>query len=492
MEFSHLKVSIENNADQEPSIFTALCMVQSLFRDVENAANKDDISECSAEDEQLPSKLIWLSRTILEIYRMNLNSFQINRDRLDSVIEEVRSAEHHLNELNVDETKLQTLQNKLELYSSELETARERRNTCDALNGKIEDALTELESLRGFDPSSAEEELRTLSKEIENLTRDNLQLQQNLEQHRESKRLAANKQEGLINEITTVSIELEKVNSDLAKTMKEHKRTSDNKQLKEQELQNANAALGTLKEEIQDLTNIRIPAAIELRDTENREKNKLKEKLEHLLEESRKMQNEIARVKKLLPDQERQFNDTKQCYDELTGTYKARTTEIERMESKIRELEGLSVSEQLNAYENQLRQTLAVLEGTQSLCDEIRNQNQQKEKELENLRTLQTIHKEKNAELEGQIKELSDVAQPGYAQQLEELLNRLSILSQVRSELDDSVRMMRQLRGASPVTEDTPLKDIIKEEIEGLTAYANKLRDNLVRCSDSLNLEVKQ
>ena len=68
MKFDHLLASVRNHEKEEPSLYMAVCMVETLFEDIEEAAGCE-IRACAVGDDRLPVRLIWLCRTVEDIFR---------------------------------------------------------------------------------------------------------------------------------------------------------------------------------------------------------------------------------------------------------------------------------------------------------------------------------------------------------------------------------------------------------------------------------------
>ena len=64
VEFKRLRASLENNAQGEPSIYMALCLMETLVYDIEQESGSGTLDQCPAGDDTLPTKLIWLCRKI--------------------------------------------------------------------------------------------------------------------------------------------------------------------------------------------------------------------------------------------------------------------------------------------------------------------------------------------------------------------------------------------------------------------------------------------
>lgn len=178
MQFNHLIASAKNNADQAPNLFMALCMVESLFQDMEDVSHQD-ISQCPTGDDRLPTKLVWLCRTILDIYDDHSDDLQRNRARLDGAVAKVRSLEKELEQLASASEQLAGIQDTYARLEEQLRKAGEKRQQYEQLKAAAARAETELQELRQFDPATAQAELERLQRELtENRNRkDELQSQ---------------------------------------------------------------------------------------------------------------------------------------------------------------------------------------------------------------------------------------------------------------------------------------------------------------------------
>lgn len=168
MKFEMLNQSIELNAAESPSLYNALNMVRSLFQDVEDAADAS-LSQCPLGDARLPLEMIWLSSELLSIYEDNTDALQRNRDRLDSVMEELRAAQGELEKIAHASKLLPEKEAEYAQLHRKLEAARGAQAAYEELLGKIAAAKTELAELKGFDFDAAQRQLDQLREESRQL-----------------------------------------------------------------------------------------------------------------------------------------------------------------------------------------------------------------------------------------------------------------------------------------------------------------------------------
>lgn len=165
MKFNRLQASISNNADQSPSLYMALCAVESLFADLEDNCGAE-ISRCPVGDERLPSKLVWLCRVINEIYWDQSDDLQRNRGRLDTAMEKLRDTQKKLEESSTVAEQLASLQAEYAVLERQLQGRTTAAEECELLAAKCQQAKRKLESLSTFNPNAAEAELRKLNADI--------------------------------------------------------------------------------------------------------------------------------------------------------------------------------------------------------------------------------------------------------------------------------------------------------------------------------------
>ena len=187
MNFERLNNSIALNSDEKPSVYMALCMVESMFRDIEDASGTD-ISLTDAGDEQLPTKLIWLSRKLLKIYSEKAGGFERNRGRLDDMMEKLRGMESELALIGDSEGAYARMQEKESALRSALSKAQERKDETERIRKLCEATEAEIAALQNDGTAEMEQELIRLSSEKDALSARHAETSDALSKAREAVR----------------------------------------------------------------------------------------------------------------------------------------------------------------------------------------------------------------------------------------------------------------------------------------------------------------
>lgn len=161
MDFSRLKSSASLSSGEEPSVYLTLCMIESLFKDVEEAASCD-LSNLPLGDESVSTKLVWLSRKLLKIYKENSGEFSRNRTRLDEMMQQMQAGEATLAESVLISERLQQLQEKKGDLIAELENAKKDRARYNELQQVVSALEAELEEARAFDMDAVQAQIVSL------------------------------------------------------------------------------------------------------------------------------------------------------------------------------------------------------------------------------------------------------------------------------------------------------------------------------------------
>lgn len=185
MKFHHLQASIANNADQKPSLYMAMCMVESLFMDIE-ASCGTELSHCPVGDERLPSRLVWLCRAINEIYQDNSDQLQRNRSRLDGAMAKLADTRKELEALSEVSQQLSAKKAECDALEEQLEDRQEAARECQALTARCTQARQTLEELKQFNPAAVQAELEGLSGQIATLESTKSQLNTRLQQTKQT------------------------------------------------------------------------------------------------------------------------------------------------------------------------------------------------------------------------------------------------------------------------------------------------------------------
>ncbi len=171
MKFDQLQAAIANRADQSPSIYMALCMIEALFLDIERAAGTD-LCQCPVGSEKLANKLVWLSKSIQEIYKENDSELQSNRARLDQLMGKLDTASRELETMSDIQTRLDRLSREYEAVMLQLNDSKQRKARYDELCGLYAQAKEKQAQLQGPDASALDAELATLNKSVAQLERE--------------------------------------------------------------------------------------------------------------------------------------------------------------------------------------------------------------------------------------------------------------------------------------------------------------------------------
>lgn len=180
MKFDRLTSSIALNAQEEPTVYMAMCMVQSLFQDVESASRKP-LSQTKLGDEQLPALLTWLGRQLVKIYSENSEELVRNRERLDKMMEKVREQETSLSELAEVAKALHTAETRYAELSARLDEEEEKQQEAERLEKACASVREQLKVLEGIDPAQLRAELQRLSEQERVLSAQRSELTQKLE-----------------------------------------------------------------------------------------------------------------------------------------------------------------------------------------------------------------------------------------------------------------------------------------------------------------------
>lgn len=224
MKFERLKASIVNNAQEEPSVYMAVCAIESLLRDMEDESGLS-VDQLPAGDEMLSAKLIWLSKTLRKVFNSRSDDLQRSRSRLDRAMDELQQAEDALGGLAQEEQRLAGLQAQQTSLEQQLVSLRDTHAACVSLQKQIEVQEQELDTLRALDPDKLRNELDRLRSQVNLLRGDQEQLdgqlrreQKELEELRRAGEAAAQQTEACRREKEDASRALSALQKELEQT----------------------------------------------------------------------------------------------------------------------------------------------------------------------------------------------------------------------------------------------------------------------------------
>lgn len=165
MNFEMLKDAITLNANEPPTIINALCMMHTVYKNVE-AESGLLLSQCPIGDGQLQRELIQISKKLLSIYNDNSDALQRNRARLDTIMKDLHDAQTELLKIEESTGSIPEKEAEYRQLAGHLEAAKAAQSTYAELLGKIELAKKELAALERFDFDSALQQLADLQQQI--------------------------------------------------------------------------------------------------------------------------------------------------------------------------------------------------------------------------------------------------------------------------------------------------------------------------------------
>lgn len=510
MELKKLKNSISLYSDVPPSIFAAVCLVETLFRDIQDESGKS-IQNNPVGDEMLPTKLVWLCRTLNNIYSENKSEFTRSIGSLEGKMTELRDVERELELVSGYSSKLETLKNRENNLRNRLEAAKENKQKCGVLEiecAELEKQLAELEAvdkdglyercasltvrrdkLMAENNSYYENNIRPIEEEIATLDSDKIELDNKLGQLNKQK-------ETIIFDIARVSGKAESAE----RKCEERKKELENKR---QDLEKSENELSEIDSELKVITEQLAQYNDEITEKKQNELPQAKQLLEQitnnhtaLFEELERLKKEIAAVEEKLPETEKELAAKENVYTTLTESLKTKSSEIETLEKNIKELRGKTDEEKHKQYKLQLDGDRQRLESIIAECNALESDIKKEEEAIVKAVAQQTELKNRKAKYEsteekiGQLlEELAFVDSEAFMSKIKNAENRLALLSGVYDKLSKSAAVFAEVLGLKDKPELAELKNI-GNSIKCLDAATEDLGKALVSCAESIKLEV--
>ena len=297
MKFERLTSSIALNSNESPSIYMAMCMIESLFRDLEDATGKE-ISRIAPGDETLPTKLIWLARTLLKIYSENADEMQRNRKRLDVKMDELREKQEALSALSKVADELREANDRAQILSRQLNEAEQSKREAMHIMDLCREKRARIEELQKIDPARTRAELSELTEREKELSAERETLANDLAAGRQ-------KTEALKSECSALKTELDTIHTEL-ETFADRKQTlTDDIARHAEAIEACRATLSDLTQEkdkaITECAFFQTQAAQlrqEIEERTEREIAPLKQETEALEQQHSELQEQLSRLKK--------------------------------------------------------------------------------------------------------------------------------------------------------------------------------------------------
>lgn len=527
MKFNHLRASVANNSGEKPTLYMALCMVESLFLDMEDESGKE-LSHCPGGDERLPSKLVWLCRAINEIYKDHDEDLQRNRTRLDAAVEKMNKTRQELESLSAVATQLAALEEEADRLERELQTRNADARRCEELTMRCAAEKQRLEELSHFDPALAEGELKRLSQSVAQKEAARAELTARLEQARsfaaQASQEEAQSREALQaaqSRLAELEAACEKVRSEgadlltacqqLEETLSEEKKNQERLLISKQtltaqveELEQKRAELTALQNDLKGLEERRNALEVEREALE-------KERNERILDIAHRKTDNQTQSEKLLASQSK-LEQLRQEREKLNGALTGCLQELDLLQAEVERLEKqrLPEAEALREQERQRRETLQErAEQCQTQCASFQAEAKKLEQRLpqleEALRNERVVYDALTASCTAKSRELESLERQNaelrsnndeeklviYRKQLEETQSRLE---QVRQECEqveqENTRMQKQLEEGQ--TERARLLELKRRHESGMEVTARQLQELAFAGADSYVREITE
>lgn len=494
MKFNHLQASIRNNADQEPSLYLALCMVESLFSDVEDSCGTE-ISRCPVGDERLPAKLVWLCRFINDAYHDNSDDLQRGRARLDTAMEKLKDTQEELEDCAAVAERLAALKTELSALNEKLQARNAAAEECKRLNDECDRAKQKLEALSRFDPAAAKAELEKLSCDIAEQESTKAALSDQLSQAKQKNTQLQTKCNALTLDISHKKAENEALSERLTRSQEDLDAQQLEKERLNSELSDCLKKLDALQAEVKRL-NGEVPEARELLQQEQQRQEKLSQSVGQLQSQSITLQSENEEQAVRLQKLEADVKQKQDAYDTLTASCIARSEELKRLEQQIAELRNNDDEKKREIYRKQLEDNQRKLKEIQQDCSRIEQENTQAQEKLEagqsqyeGLLEQKRRHDSESEKLKKQLRELQFADTEEYVHEVAALEERVKQLEFVRGKLSATIDGMHKILGSAPIDENASLEERMKDDLLALRLRSEALRAALVNCAKSVKME---
>lgn len=203
MEFKYLNAAINNRRDSEPSLYSAMCVVEQLFKDYESEAH-DSMESLPVGDEKLPNKLLWLCESLQEIYAQTKDQFVRNRERVAGSMDELSEMREELKEYAHLDDQIENAEEEKIRLIKKLEDAKKLKERYDQLS---EECAKLSEELAQEPPLSEEEK----AQELEQLKQECEKAQADREEVRAKKAEYEQNRDQLKNEVEQAKDELDAI-----------------------------------------------------------------------------------------------------------------------------------------------------------------------------------------------------------------------------------------------------------------------------------------
>lgn len=522
MQFEQLRTSMVNNANEDPSLYMAICLMESLINDVEEESGTN-FEKCEIGNEMLPIKLLWLCRTINKVYKEQHEAFTRSKGKLPDVMEQLNTVQEELVTYADSAKDLVDAKNALKDASKELDAAKSQAANARELQEQVRKLEEEAEELRRIDPDKERALIQDLESEIAEVRRKNdefrtkeiepreVQLSivkaETEQKEKERSQLeqqctdAQNQHDELILSIAESKKELEQLNKESAEQESRRnewqQRVQDVEERRDHlkgEVKAQIEKLKALQTETEKLKQVDLPEKELLVNAETDRKNELEARLRKADEDIKNLQEQNTDLETKCTDKEKELRSTQERFDTLTADLNGKTEELQNLEGHIQELENKDVANKYETYLRQKEEKLRILKEQEEQSGLMETEIQELDQHLESEdrrynELLESKEKKKAAEkgLQECIRELSAVVTPEYQRETDLLTEQYIQLEKTRTALCTTHEWLREVLGLSKPEDNNILAEdagrtmiIIREKVENY-------RRELINCAKQLD-----
>lgn len=495
MKFSRLSASIANNAEEAPSIYMAVCMVESLLDDIEDVTGQE-ISDWPIGDDTLPTKLVWLCQVINQIYEEKSGELIRNRSRLDSAMRELNKVSAELKSLSETAAQLSVMKTELKKRQTALEHAKAEKEEFEAIKKQCVQLQLEADSLRGYDQAAEESKLRALRAETARLAKAKSGLDAELAAVSSSRDELVGKTADLRSELDQIKALLEQKTNALSGIEQQRLEARERERALTDQLREATEALSGLQDAVSQLQTEKLPERKRQRDDEEARKASLEQTLAsldleigQLIENNQELSAKIERAKE-------ELSAHSGAYSHLTEDYKQKSEEIAALARRLESLKGKNDVQKYEIYKRQMAEQIAELEQIGQECAaaeqriaELDRTIQAKKRRAEELNETKAQAEDVERQVTDVLRKLDPVASEDFITKLARNRQRLVTLENVRESLASTLSDMRETLGGMPVNDSGAALDSMKDRLRELLNYTDKLQEKLVTYAKNVTLE---
>ena len=528
VEFKRLRASLENNAQGEPSIYMALCLMETLVYDIEQESGSGTLDQCPAGDDTLPTKLIWLCRKIGAVYRTKGPDFVRNRENLEKAMVKLRETEEELAALADAERQRGEASARLAETEEKLARARALQADAEAMRRHTEELEAQLTRLKEVDSSADQRRANELEQEILRLGREQEAFRAaEIAPRQERKQAAAARLAALDREKAELEKQLAELDAQYGArvlTLAEQKRALEDRRLALEEKQGEADAVaarvreeeekeeqltGKIKMDTAQLAKLQsatarleaedLPRLQQMKQAEDSRARELGRRKQELTEEL-KQQTEANGVKQRECEELQKDLDTdRTTYEALTSDYNIKNQELQELTKQLQDLQGKTDTEKHAAFKRQQEEKLAALKKLGEETRRVEAENKEldgkiveSQEQLGRLRTSRDMKSQTEADTAARLRELKAVVTPEFQNQARLLSERLALLERTRSALFDTCAEIRSAMGISPAEKDEALPETLGSTLTGLNRYTASLGEALKKCAESVKQNLRE